>query len=96
MFGYVSMMALVVAYLGALVLHAFFIRRMVALRDGATAARREYDQLRPQVVALAKEVSALRSGIDTNSVAVRMLQSEIEELHQQIENYVPEEQEQDF
>ena len=94
MFGYVSMMALMVAYLVAIVLHALFVRRIVALRNGAAAARREYDQLQSLVTALAEEVGAFRGGIDTNSVAVRRLESEIEELHQQIKNYVPEEEEQ--
>ena len=92
MFGFIAMVALVVALLVAIVLQAFFVRRTVALRDHATVVRIEYDKLQLQVQALAEEVGALQRGMESNTVAVRTLEAEIEELHHQIENYVPEDE----
>ncbi len=92
MFGYVSLSALVLAFLLVIILHAFFARRMMALRDRGVVAHGEYQRLRTQVAALAEEVGELQRGAEGNEAAIKGLETTIEELRQKIAGYQPEQE----
>lgn len=92
MFSYVSLIALIVTFLLVIVLHAWFTRRMLALRERALASRSEYHKLHARVVALAEELGEMRQGIESNSAAVKTTEAAIEDMKQQIANYRPEEE----
>jgi cell division protein FtsB len=96
MFPYAPQIALVVAFLMVIVLHAWFTRRMLSLRDRALAARAEYGKLRGEVVALAQEVGEFKQGLESNAVAIKALEAEIEEWQKKIAVFAPPEEEELF
>ena len=52
MLSYAPQMALVASFLCVIVLHAWFTRRIIRLRDEALAERKEYERLRSDVLTL--------------------------------------------
>ncbi len=90
MFSYVPQMALVVSFLCVIVLHAWFTRRIVRLRDAALAAHKEYEHLHSDVLALLEEVVEFKRGMENNSAAIKALGKEIEDWKRRIDSYTPE------
>ena len=90
MLSYAPQMALVASFLCVIVLHAWFTRRLIRLRDEALAERKEYERLRSDVLALSEEVVEFKRGMETNAVATKALEKEIEDWQRKIDSYVPE------
>lgn len=90
MFAYAPQMALVASFLCVIVLHAWFTRRIVRLRDEAIAEHKEYDRLRGDVLALSEEVVEFKRGMETNEVATKALEKEVEDWQRKIDGYAPE------
>lgn len=90
MFAYVPQMALVVSFLCVIVLHAWFTRRMVRLRDETVAEHKEYERLRSDVLEISEEVVEFKRGMETNEVATKALEKEIEDWQRKVDGYSPE------
>jgi len=90
MLSYAPQMGLVASFLCVIVLHAWFTRRIVRLRDEALAEYKEYGRLRNDVLALSEEVVEFKRGMETNEVATKSLEKEIEDWQRKMDSYSPE------
>ena len=85
---YPAYIALVVCFVLVIVLHAWFVRRLSALKEQARADELEYHKLRMEMIALSESVSELDRGRDSNQVSILALEREIEEIKGMIREFL--------
>ncbi|MGY8825808.1 MAG: hypothetical protein ACKVJG_18040 [Candidatus Latescibacterota bacterium] len=93
MLNYTPLIALVSCFLCVIILHAWFSRRLVSLRDRATDAKSVYQRMHNDVATLLQEVAGMERGTDGNETVVKTLLVELPALRTKIENFSPDQDE---
>ena len=75
---------LVFGFVLAIVLQAWFVRRLSYLRGKAREGKDRCDRLHAEATELSEAVSEFDRGLDSNATSVQMLQREIEDLRAKI------------
>ena len=77
---------LVFGFVLAIVLQAWFVRRLSYLRGKTRESKEQCDRLHAEATSLAETVAEFSRGLDSNTTSVQMLEREIEELTTRIAN----------
>ena len=75
---------LVFGFVLAIVLQAWFVRRLSYLRGKTRESKELCDRLHAEATSLAESVAEFSRGLDSNTTSVQMLEREIEELKAKI------------
>ena len=78
---------LVFGFILAIVLQAWFVRRLSYLRGKTKENKDHYDRLHQEAVSLTEAVTEFDRGIDSSKISVQVLEREIEELEQKIAGF---------